>query len=197
MNFEFAEKINPYLEQLNFARALDIAETELRKIPPTDFHYVLDKTLIDHADLLATWVGGFYNLSVQKNEVETLYFEINEFDINTEHWYIDCFAYSTDGGLDPEYMEWLCDYDTDSQTETGFLFKIEGYEPLQDAFENIALETDDLQNARDWCEQIIIARFIELMATTHRKAKDLNLNWGKIPVYFTEHSYDFVVRSTN
>jgi hypothetical protein len=195
MNFEFAEKINPYLEQLNFVKALDVAETELRKIPTTDFHYVLDNPLVGQADDLASWVENFHNLATKENKVEALYFEINEFDVNTEYWYIDSFAFSSDGGLDLNDMEWLCDFDTDSQTETETVFKIESYESLQEAFEKIALKTDDLQNARDWCEQIIIVRFMELMTAAYRKAKDLNLNWGKIPIYFTEHSYDFVVKA--
>lgn len=195
MNFEFAEQINPYLEQLNFDKALSIAETELRKIPTTDFHFVLEKSLVGQAEDLASWVENFYNLATKNNKVETLYFEMNEFDINTDTWYIDSFAFSKDGGLDLNDMEWLCDFDTDSQTETETVFKIDGYEKLQTAFENIELDTDDLQNARDWCEQIIIARFMELMMNAHLIAKTKKLSWATIPIYFTEHSYDFIVKS--
>ena len=195
MNFEFTEQINPDLEQLNFEKALNIAETELRKIPTTDFHYVLEKSLVGQADDLASWVENFYNIATKKNKVAALYFEMNEFDINTDHWYIDSFAFSKDGGLDLEDMEWLCDFDTDSQTETETVFKIDGYEKLQSAFESIELDTDDLQNARDWSEQIIIARFMELMTNAHLIAKTKKLNWATVPIYFTEHSYDFVVKS--
>lgn len=195
MNFEFAEQINPDLEQHNFDKALDIAQAELRKIPTTAFHHVLDKSLVAHAGDLASWVEDFYNLATKKNKVEALYFEMNEFDINTDLWYIDSFAFSNDGGLDLDDMEWLCDFDTDSQTETGTVFKLDGYEELQEAFENVELDTDDLQNARDWCEQIIIARFMELMTTAHEIAKTKKLNWGAVPIYFTEHSYDFTLKS--
>jgi len=195
MNFEFAEQINPDLEQLNFDKALSLAETELRKIPTTDFHYVLEKSLVEQSDELASWVENFYKIATKKNKVEALYFEMNEFDINTDHWYIDSFAFSKDGGLDLDDMEWLCDFDTDSQTETETVFKIGGYEKLQAAFESIALDTVDLQNARDWSEQIIIARFMELMTNAHLIAKAKKLNWAAVPIYFTEHSYDFVVKS--
>jgi len=195
MNFEFAEIINPDLEQLNFDKAISIAETELRNLPNSDFHYILDKSLIAQADDLATWTENFYNIATKKNKVEVLYFELNEIDINTDHWYIDSFAFSNDGGLDLDDMEWLCDFDTDSRTETETVFKIDGYEPLQDTFENIELDTADLQNSRDWCEQIVIARFMELMATAHKIAKTKKLNWATIPIYFTEHSYDFIVKS--
>lgn len=195
MNFEFAKQINLDLEQLNFDKAISTAETELRKLPKSDFHSVLGKSLNAQADDLAIWTENFYGVAVKKNKVGTLYFEMNEFDVNTEHWYIDSFAFSTDGGLDPDDMEWLCDFDTDSRTETETVFKIEGFEKLQEAFENIKLDTDDLRNARDWCEQIIIARFMELMTTAHKIAKTRKLNWATIPIYFTEHSYDFIVKS--
>ena len=195
MNFEFAEQINPDLEKLDFEKALQFAENELRKIPPTEFHFVLDKSLLDQANDLASWTENFYTLATNKNKVETLYFEMNEFDINTDYWYIDSFAFENDGGHDLENMDWLSDFDTDSQTETKTVFKIDGYEKLQKAFESIDLETDDLQNARDWCEQIIIARFMELMRAAHLNAKNRNLNWSKIPIYFTEHSYEFVGKS--
>lgn len=33
MNFDFAEQINPYLEKLDFEKAISIGETELQKIP--------------------------------------------------------------------------------------------------------------------------------------------------------------------
>ncbi len=197
MNFEFAERINPDLEKLNFKAALRTAQAELRKIPTTEFHYVLDKSLVGQAEELAKWVESFYNLATKNNKVETLYFEMNEFDINTDLWYIDSFAFSKDGGLDLDNMDWLCDFDNDSQSETETVFKIDGYEKLQEAFENVVLDTENLQNARDWCEQLVIARFMELMRDAHIKAKEQNLNWGNIPIYFTEHAYDFVVKSVN
>jgi hypothetical protein len=195
MNFEFAEQINPDLEKLNFETAISIAETALRKLPKSDFHYILNKSLVSQAGDLAAWTENFYNLATKKNKVGALYFEMNEFDINTDHWYIDCFAFNNDGGHNYDDMEWLCDFDTDSQSETDTVFKIDSYEPLQNAFDNIVLDTDDLQNARDWCEQIIIARFMELITNAHKIAKTKKLNWATVPIYFTEHSYDFIVKS--
>jgi hypothetical protein len=74
-------------------------------------------------------------------------------------------------------------------------FVLTGFEKLQRAFENIELDNDNLQDSRDWCEQIIIARFMELMRTAHLKSKEKNLAWASIPIYFTEHSYDFILKS--
>lgn len=128
-------------------------------------------------------------------KVKALYFELNEFDINADLWFIDCFAFSKDGGLDLEDMDWLCSYDSDSQTETESVFAIQGYENLQSVFEKIEIHNEDLQNASDWCEQIIIARFMELMRAAHLVTKRRNLKWANIPIYFTEHAYDFVIKS--
>ena len=122
---------------------------------------------------------------------------MNEFDINTDTWYIDSFAFNHDGGLDLEDMEWLCDFETDSQSETKTVFQIKGFEKLQTAFETTELDTDNLQDARDWCEQLVIARFMELMRTAHLTAKQKGHSWATTPIYFTEHSYDFVVKSEN
>jgi hypothetical protein len=59
-NFEFAEKINSDLEILDFKKALQTAETELRKISATPFHEILDKSLTEQADDLATWAENFF-----------------------------------------------------------------------------------------------------------------------------------------
>lgn len=195
MNFEFAEKINPLLAQLEFAKAIDLAEVELRKLPVTEFHDVLGKSLVNHADSLANWMEEFFQKSSEEITVKSLYVELNEFDINTEQWYLDCFAFSDDGGLDLDDMEWLCDFETNTENVLGTIFLIGGYEKLQSAFEAIETDEDNLQNAKDWCEQIIIARFMELMREAHLSAKRLSLDWASIPIYFTEHAYDFIVKS--
>ena len=120
---------------------------------------------------------------------------MNEFDINTDIWYIDGFSYDKDGGLDLDDMEWLADVTGDRMTSKKFTLK--GFEKLQNAFENIEPDNENLQDTRDWSEQIIIVRFMELMRKAHLKAKEKNLSWAKIPIYFTEHSYDFILISDN
>jgi len=195
MNFEFAEQINTDLENLEFGKAISIAETELKKIPTTDFHSVIGQSMISQVDSLVSWVDNYYKSTSKKIDIKALYFEMNEFDINTDTWYIDGFCYNKDGGLDLHDMEWLCDFTRDTMTSEEFI--VGGFEKLQLAFENIEPDNDDLQNARDWSEQIVIARFMELMRTTHLKAKEQKLEWATIPLYFTEHSYDFILKSDN
>jgi hypothetical protein len=200
MNFEFGAKINPELSKLDFDKAIRIGETELKKIVKSDFHEVLGKSFTNPVDDLVNWVSDFYAFVSRSLDVKVLYFEMVEFDINTDVWYINGFAYNEDGGLNPYDMEWLSD-NCSSEAMTLDEFILTGFESLQSAFESVEEKqdndewTEEMQDARDWCEQIIIARFMELMTKAHEKAKQQKLGWGNIPIYFTEHGYDFIVRS--
>jgi len=200
MNFEFAEKINPKLAALAFEEALEIATFALEKLPVTGFHEVLGLTFANQVEEVSDWIDEFYQMASAERAVGALYFEMNEFDINTDMWYIDGFSFSVDGGLDVEdatYMDWLCDYDDETQS----IFTLTGFENLQTAFSEIEEKeengdwSDDEQEARDWCEQIIISRFMKLMREAHQLAKEKKLAWSEIPVYSTIHSYDFIVKS--
>jgi len=200
MNFEFAKKINPELESLKFEKVFKIAIAELEKIPSTDFHAVQNMTFIEQVDAVVNWIDKFYQTASQSNLIKAFYFEMNEFDVNTDMWFIEGFSYNKDGGLNLEnleHMDWLCDYHAISQN----IFTLTGFEHLQNAFAKIEEKkendewTDEQQNARDWCEQIIIVKFMELMREVHLIAKAKRLIWSKIPIYFTEHGYDFIVKS--
>jgi len=79
MNFEFAEQINSDLEQLDFVKALQTSETELKKLPETEFHEIIGKSLTNQADDLASWVEDFFIKASNKVGIKALYFEMNEF----------------------------------------------------------------------------------------------------------------------
>lgn len=199
MNFDFAEQINSDLENLDFQKAITTAEKELSNIATTAFHEIIGKTFTNPTDDLVNWMDSFYKEISKKMVVKAMYFEMNEFDINTDVWYIDGIAYKEDGGLDLEDMEWLSDCKSDVMTTKEFV--LTGYEKFQNLFETIEEKeendewTDEMQDARDWCEQIIISRFMEIMKKAHEAAKERKLDWGNIPVYYTEHAYDFIVKS--
>ncbi|TAJ06886.1 hypothetical protein DMA11_22180 [Marinilabiliaceae bacterium JC017] len=201
MNFDFAEIINSDLENLDFEKAISNAESKLKEIPITVFHEVLGNSIINQAEEFAIWVEEFYNKVSEKINVKSLYLEMNEFDINTELWYVDCFAYERDGGLDLDDMEWLCEFQAATQEELGTIFGIEGYENIQRGFSIIEELKDneewseEMQDARDWCEQIIIARFMEFIRAAHLTAKQKNLKWAGVPIYFAEHACELIVKS--
>ena len=197
MNFEYARLINPLLENRDFAQAIQLAESKLKEIEATDFHHILGRAFTNPAGDLAQWIDNFYQEVSKKIEVKALYFEMNEFDINTSLWYIDGIAYGKDGGLDLENMSWLADCNRDTMTADEFV--LTGLESLQDSFEAIEEKEENdqwtgmMQDARDWCEQIIIARFMELMQQARHTANLQKMKWADVPLYCTEHAYDMIV----
>lgn len=195
MNFEFCLQINDNLAKHDFAKAIQTAESKLKELPVTDFHAVLGLSFTGQTEEVADWIEIFFLKSSEKIAVKSLYFEMNEFDINTDEWYIDGFAFSKDDGLNLNDMEWLGDFETYAQAETNTVMSLCGFEKLQDAFEIIEPDSQQMQDAKDWCEQIIIARFMELMYSAHTMAKQKQLKWSAVPIYFTEHAYDFIVKS--
>ncbi|UOG76520.1 hypothetical protein MTX78_07945 [Hymenobacter tibetensis] len=188
MNFEYSEAINPYLEEAKFDQAIQFAKSKLAAVPASPFHSVLDKSMLSLADGLCSWIDDFYNAIASNSSIQALYFELTEFDINTEVWSIEGFAYAQDGGL--EDPEWLTDIAEDWIATPAFV--ITGYEELQQAFEE---DADDEEEAKDWCEQLVIAQYMQLVYIAHQRARTQNLPWAKISVYYTEHGYDFILRS--
>ena len=194
MNFDFADKINDSLTKYDFSQALGTAETHMSRFPKTDFHEVIGVSLLHHAEEIVNWVNDFYESVSEVSDVKALYFEM---DISTPgYWHVKGFAFKVDGGLDLDDMEWLCDVTPETMTEEEFL--LTGYEALQEAFEVDGERLSELlTDCRDWCEQIIITRFMELMRSAHRISVERNLPWSRIPIYFTEHDYTFIVKSVN
>jgi len=206
MFIDYCDKINPSLEKLDFAKAIEIAEAHLQEQPDSDFHAVIGITLVDQAGDVADWIDQFYQSVSKKIKVEALYFEMNEFTINPDLWFINGLAYDKDGGLHEDYkdMDWLCDWNFDTEKEIDSVFVIKNLEKLQTAFERYTKDvgrdipwTKEVEAAQDWCAHIIVVRFMELMRNAHLVAKQKQYAWSKIPIYFTFHEYTFIVKSEN
>jgi len=200
MNFNFAEKINPSLEDFNFDAALQIAEAELKLLPVTAFHAVCGRSLVYGAQNLATWIDDFYHQAKKRCTACALYFELNEFDSNTKDWFISGFAYEN-CELDADDNDWLSDWATDSHVAIGPGFYISTFPDLQAAFATVRSMKErgewntEMEDAKDWCEQIILIRFMELMRASHLHAKQNSLSWSDIPIFFAMHDYDFILKS--
>ena len=166
----------------------------------TFMRFLVFRSQIDQAGALADWVDQFYKIVSKKTKIGALYFEMNGFSINTNQWHIDGFSYSKDGGLhledeDDEDMEWLCDWDCETQDFEGHMepdtvFVIKNLEKLQIAYAQVrkAAQKNEqwvkkVEDAEDWCEHIITALFMELMRSAHVAAKRKKYAWAKIPIF--------------
>ncbi len=59
MNFKLADKLYELLESKKLDEAIAITERELKEIPTTDFHKILDKNLLHLTSELAQHINKF------------------------------------------------------------------------------------------------------------------------------------------
>jgi DNA-binding XRE family transcriptional regulator len=194
MNFELFEEVDSYLEKGKIKEAIKLCESKMQKLDNTYFHPILGQDLLHQTEGLTHWIDGFYQSVSKKIQVQALYAEMNGFDVNTDVWYVDGFAYQQAGTT--EDLEWLADWNTDTATEEPFT--LTGFEPLQEAFEQYLEEEDtneNLETARDIAEVLVIVRLQELIAEVHKNAKKKGLDWQGIPLLATAHGYETIYES--
>ncbi|MDF7812256.1 hypothetical protein [Hymenobacter sp. YC55] len=193
MNSDLFDHAGAYVKSGNLKQAIDQAELKLRGLDETYFHPILGSNLLHQSEEVVNWIDSFYSEVSQKRPVHALYFEMNGFDINTDQWYIDGFAYEEAGTS--EDVDWLADWKEDMATHQPFV--LTGFELMQEAFEAYMdeEEPDELEEARDLAELLVVLRLQELLAQVHQVAKIKKLAWGIVPLFATAHDYDIVFES--
>lgn len=205
MNFELADKLSELLESQKLDEAIAMAEQELKNIPTTDFHKILDKNLLHLTSNLAKHIKEFDKstkdvLKKKQGFIKSLfgsgkdvkpaayYCEMNGFTINYDRWFIDLFSFENYSLTD---WEWLSDfYDSTANDLT-----ITGFEEIQKAFEDVhennRFEEPNIDKAYEVCELLVILRLQELFRETYK------LNQGdldKIPMFITAHDYELIYK---
>ena len=206
MNFELADKLSELLESKKLEEAIAMAEQELKNIPTTDFHKILDKNLLHLTSNLAEHIkefdkstkevlkkkqGFIKNLFGSGKEVKpaAYYCEMNGFTINYDRWYIDLFSFENYSLTD---WEWLSDfYDSTVNDLT-----ITGFEEIQKAFENVhennRFQEPNIDKAYEVCELLVILRLQELFRETYKLNQG---DWDKIPMFITAHDYELIFKA--
>ena len=206
MNFELADKLSELLESKKLEEAIAMAEQELKNIPTTDFHKILDKNLLHLTSDLAKHINEFdkstkevlkkkqgfiKNLLGSGKEVKpaAYYCEMNGFTINYDRWFIDLFSFENYSLTD---WEWLSDfYDSTANDLT-----ITGFEEIQKAFENVhennRFEEPNIDKAYEVCELLVILRLQELFRETYKLNQG---DWDKIPMFITAHDYELIFKA--
>ena len=205
MNFELADKLSELLESKKLEEAIAMAEQELKNIPTTDFHKILNKNLLHLTSELAKHINEFdkstkevlkkkqgflKNLFSSGKEVKpaAYYCEMNGFTINYDRWFIDLFSFENYSLTD---WEWLSDfYDSTANDLT-----ITGFEEIQKAFEDVhennRFEEPNIDKAYEVCELLVILRLQELFRETYKLNQG---DWDKIPMFITAHDYELIFK---
>ena len=205
MNFELADKLSELVESQKLDEAIAMAEQELKNIPTTDFHKILNKNLLHLTSDLAKHINEFdkstkevlkkkqgfiKNLFGSGKEVNpaAYYCEMNGFTINYDRWFIDLFSFENYSLTD---WEWFSDfYDSTANDLT-----ITGFEEIQKAFEDVhennRFEEPIIEKAYEVCELLVILRLQELFRETYKLNQ---VDWDKIPMFITAHDYELIFK---
>jgi hypothetical protein len=206
MNFELADKLYGLLESKKLAEAITLAEQELRNIPTTDFHKILDRNLLHLTSDLTNYIQSFDKstkdvLKKKQGYIKNLfglgkeikpaayYCEMNGFTINNDRWFIDLFSFENCSLTD---WDWLSDfYDSTANDYT-----ITGFEDIQKVFQDVhdndRFEEPNIDKAYEVCEFLVILRLQELFKETYNKSRD---EWRNIPMFVTAHDYDLIYKA--
>lgn len=203
MNFELADKLSELLESKKLDEAIAMAEQELKNIPTTDFHKILDKNILHLTSDLAKHINEFdkstrqilkkkhgfiKNLFGSGKEIKpaAYYCEMNGFTINYDRWYVDLFSFEKYSLTD---WEWLSDFYNSTAND----LTITGFEDIQKVFEDVhennRFEEPNINKAYEVCELLVILRLQELFRETYKT----NLgDWDNIPMFVTAHDYEMI-----
>lgn len=208
MNFELADKLSGLLESKKLDEAIKMAEQELREIPTTDFHKILDRNLLHLTSDLAKHISEFdkstkdvlkkkqgfiKNLFENGKEIRpaAYYCEMNGFTINYDRWFIDLFSFENFSLTDWEWLSDFYDSTADDLTITGFedIQKV-----FEDVHENNRFEEPNIDKAYEVCELLVILRLQELFRETYKMT---NEGWTFIPMFVTAHDYELIFNANN
>lgn len=198
MNFTYAQQVNPLLTALDFPAAIQLLESQIRSSSHRGFDPCLGRSFTSQAADLALWIENYY-MEVLEGEVpvRALFLELNHFTEEFDKWHFNILSYYFDGGS--EEFDWLLDFDTDATYEEVYPLvetdaPMEPFELFQ-MLEKRQQIPESLQEARDWAEQLILARSLELVHAAHQKAKEFDLEWADLPLYASLKEYNFAIRS--
>jgi len=206
MNFELADKLYGLLESKKLAEAITLAEQELRNIPTTDFHKILDRNLLHLTSDLTNYIqtfdkstkdvlkkkqGFIKNLFGSGKEIKpaAYYCEMNGFTINNDRWFIDLFSFENYSLTD---WDWLSDFYDSTAND----LIITGFEDIQNVFQDVhdndRFEELNILKAYQVCELLVILRLQELFREAYKTTKG---DWCNIPMFVTAHDYDLIYKA--
>jgi len=221
MNFELLDRLSELLQEDKLEKAIELAENKLNELPTTEFHKILNKDLLHLTPNLAIYLESFNKsassyfknkpepkkvgflekiFGKKEKEIEfdsnrnlqAVYCEMNGFSINYNKWFIDLFAFDFYNGIDTEDLDWLCDFEFDSEKS----FTITGFEELQTVFKNYMEDSEksdeNEKKSMEICELIIILKLQELFRNTFIESK--NKQWTEIPMLVTAHDYEMIYK---
>lgn len=183
---DYVSKLTRWLKKDDIAGAIGDLEQRIQKLEPSPFHKALGRSWLKQQNQLAKWLKKVFAAASKQFAVKALYVEMNRFDINTDRWYLDGFAFDEFGG-DKE-IEWLCD--SKYTTEDSAQFKLTGMSDLQKAYESL---TEDDSSCFETEQAVVLLLTLRMLEVVQAAASEARANgWlpEDVPVVAAAHEAD-------
>jgi hypothetical protein len=183
------EQIESLIQTGKIEEAIHETEARLGQLPQTDFHQVIGKGLLHLQPVLVKFFNEFYK-TVEEDEqldIKAIYVEMNNFSTEFERWSIQLFSYDSQHSRDN--LDWLKDFSEESETS----MTITGFESLQEAnqryMQSEGYRNNDLRQACELHEYLVILRLQELVKQTVAAHKG-KAAWASVPVFVSAHDFE-------
>ncbi len=181
ISFELQDQLAPVLRAGDLAQCQRVVSGRLAQLPGSPFHIILNLRITTDPRSVAAGFDEFFQQVGASFRIGAAYTEMNGFDINTDLWFCQPFAYERYGGHDD--YDWLSDWQ--GETEGGIT--IEGLESLQEVYAGEAFRDERFKDARWVTSLLVVIRFQDLIRRAAQHMEKL-----RFPLLASAHDYDFI-----
>lgn len=180
---DFLAKVNRWLKKSDIAGAVAECERLLQKLPESPFHKAVGRDWLKQQTKLATWFKKQYAAASKQFAVKALYVEMNRFEINTDSWYLDAFAFDDFGGT--QDVEWLCNSKYTSDDEDQFV--LTGMKDLQKTFAAVMTTESTAPEAENAAILLLTLRMLEVVQAAVVEARANGSIPEDVPLFAAAH----------
>ncbi len=183
---DYVSQVTRWLKKDDIAGAIGDLEQRIQKLEPSPFHKALGRSWLKQQSQLAKWLKKLYAAASKQFVAKALYVEMNRFDINTDRWYLDGFAFDEFGG--DKDIEWLCN--SKYTTEDSEQFKLTGMSDLQKAYESLTEDESSFFEAEQAVVLLLTLRMLEVVQAAASEARANGWLPEDVPVVAAAHEAD-------
>ena len=180
ISFELQDQLSPALRAGHLATCERVVSARLAALPRSPFHTILKLAISNSPADVAEFFDDFFRQQ-PRDKIKAAYTEMNGFDINTDLWFCNPFAYQRYGGHDD--YDWLSNW----QSEDYSILPITGLEPLQKVYASDAFRDERFNDACSVTSLFVVILFQDLIRRAAPRMQEL-----RFPLLATAHDYDFI-----
>ena len=189
MDFELYGIIDTKLRASDINGAIIQLEELLATEKCDRFSSLVGKGFTNPPDTVLAYINKFITICESEFSVQSVYFEMNEFDVNYDLWFFSPFGYES-YEADPDDLDWLSDWQSDRLEN----MPLTGLEAVQADYAWYHEERDEVDgsytDAYDMAQLLVMVKFIALIQT----ALSCGSLCKPIPVLATAHEFDSIGR---